>query len=694
MQKHKHVDSQQQRTKHTQNSRFSSAKNYSHTSQVKQILHASRPTKLSQTSETEADNISRSIPKNNDSSLSRYSKKKYNQNKSAAHSNALPSKVRQHYEDYFSADLSQVQIHHDKEAAQITEKHHADALVYTNHIFFNQNKFAPDTQTGHQLLTHELSHVLQQSSAPYQHGSPVQTTAAASIQCYEKKPAITPHVSLKFSSLTNNAPVSDPTKRNHGITIERRGDDLYYHIPQKGERKVPRPIDTTKKSMPQLPINEITWDTRNPIVQTAFNVSYGAVGSFSLETFRVNFFGEGKLSTVLDMIGRKPGSLSTKSDGLQIEQPDRNIIQPIRPSKFNKAVRYHFPNAPYSLYLEPNRTISVIDDTKHTQLWKLSGAYLVDFSIQPDGKTRITWNDPVGIVSVDIDISRPYFNVDALGALKTSIDRKNLLAWLGTKGIKVKEEGARFSDNELNAAKQTLESWKNSGDIIKALKANGAAGLTMVKSPLITGGSWNDTTGVLKIAADVKRNIQEENNTVIHEMTHALFTASALTLKKGVKAPAHVTKQATDLFDDSDANVIDEGVVSHRKPRTPRNKKQWEKALSTNADINKIWAELHYRYKIPDSEGTKDIRGLDVADESRYQQTDRGDPVGHAFDNVNEFIASFVTSSKQYQPQMTALIKQSKDTTLAGHYKKLWDWVNNNFVQLGSKNPYENIFTP
>ena len=143
------------------------------------------------------------------------------------------------------------------------------------------------------------------------------------------------------------------------------------------------------------------------------------------------------------------------------------------------------------------------------------------------------------------------------------------------------------------------------------------------------------------------------------------------------------------MLEDSDLDLIDEGPITGFRVQKKRTQKDWEKALSSDEKLNKIWQALHQRFPISDPEGTSDIRGLDVADESRYLGGNRGDVVGHGFDNVSEFIASFVSSSTLFQAEMIKTVKDSKSDRLLSLYSELWTLVNSNVVSLGTKNPYQ-----
>jgi Domain of unknown function (DUF4157) len=77
--------------------------------------------------------------------------------------NPLPSKILAEMESAFSKDFSDVHIHTDQEAVQMSRELKAQAFTHGKNIYFNQGKFDPDSVTGKHLLAHELTHVVQQN---------------------------------------------------------------------------------------------------------------------------------------------------------------------------------------------------------------------------------------------------------------------------------------------------------------------------------------------------------------------------------------------------------------------------------------------------------------------------------------------------------------------------------------------------
>ncbi len=78
---------------------------------------------------------------------------------------ALPENARRFFEPRFGYDFSNVRIHNDSAAADSASS--VNALAYTsgNNIVFNKDRYAPDTDSGKKLLSHELTHVIQQGSS-------------------------------------------------------------------------------------------------------------------------------------------------------------------------------------------------------------------------------------------------------------------------------------------------------------------------------------------------------------------------------------------------------------------------------------------------------------------------------------------------------------------------------------------------
>ena len=63
-------------------------------------------------------------------------------------------------------NFGDVRVHTDPYAAALSRAVSARAFTVGNDIFFNSGEYSPDTSGGRELLTHELTHVVQQRGAP------------------------------------------------------------------------------------------------------------------------------------------------------------------------------------------------------------------------------------------------------------------------------------------------------------------------------------------------------------------------------------------------------------------------------------------------------------------------------------------------------------------------------------------------
>jgi len=66
-------------------------------------------------------------------------------------------------ESRFGTDFSGVKIHAGNEAVQMSRELNAQAFTVGSDIYFNSGKFAPESESGRHLLSHELTHTIQQS---------------------------------------------------------------------------------------------------------------------------------------------------------------------------------------------------------------------------------------------------------------------------------------------------------------------------------------------------------------------------------------------------------------------------------------------------------------------------------------------------------------------------------------------------
>jgi hypothetical protein len=78
----------------------------------------------------------------------------------------LDAGAREFMEPRFGHDFSRVRVHTDARAAESARAVNAHAYTVGQDIVFGSGQYAPDTTAGQRLLTHELTHTLQQDGGP------------------------------------------------------------------------------------------------------------------------------------------------------------------------------------------------------------------------------------------------------------------------------------------------------------------------------------------------------------------------------------------------------------------------------------------------------------------------------------------------------------------------------------------------
>lgn len=91
----------------------------------------------------------------------------------AADSPGVPmsDSARGFFEPRFGQDFSQVRIHADARAAEMSVALKAQAFTYGRDIYFGEGKYRPSSPDGDRLLAHELTHVVQQGGGGALSGS-------------------------------------------------------------------------------------------------------------------------------------------------------------------------------------------------------------------------------------------------------------------------------------------------------------------------------------------------------------------------------------------------------------------------------------------------------------------------------------------------------------------------------------------
>lgn len=85
-------------------------------------------------------------------------------NSSKGKGSRLPISIQSEMESGIGADFSDVRVHKDTSAAEMSQDLGARAFTRGNDIYFNQGEYNPESKEGKHLLAHELTHTAQQKN--------------------------------------------------------------------------------------------------------------------------------------------------------------------------------------------------------------------------------------------------------------------------------------------------------------------------------------------------------------------------------------------------------------------------------------------------------------------------------------------------------------------------------------------------
>lgn len=134
---------------------------------------------------------------------------------------ALPDTVRAYMEPRFAADFSAVRVHDDAHAHELARSVSAQAFTVGANVVFGAGRYSPHTEGGKRLLAHELTHVVQQSSATRLEPSSYAVGQASSVV----QRAVDPGANLSLavsapSSLATPPQFQDFIEKKNGPTLD------------------------------------------------------------------------------------------------------------------------------------------------------------------------------------------------------------------------------------------------------------------------------------------------------------------------------------------------------------------------------------------------------------------------------------------------------------------------------------------
>jgi hypothetical protein len=280
-------------------------------------------------------------------------------------------------------------------------------------------------------------------------------------------------------------------------------------------------------------------------------------------------------------------------------------------------------------------------------------------------------------------------------------------------GVTLTERGLRLHVNELEAIEQ-------------ALALGGRRGLdALISFRTLEGGTASDPilevtksigpdnaygmadagagTPTLDLFQPFETSESERAATVRHEMTHVIMGATDAVDRSRMTAQQRADLEGALRFEAGRARAkavagsLRAGEYgAGDRPPTAGSRSAWRSQVDGDVQLASIWVELLRRYSfIPDPEGTRELRGASLADESRYSGA--SETSGHPADSLGEFVASFVTCATLFRGPFVAAVLDAETgararggsggTYVRGLYRQAWSRIDARYVPLGA-NPF------
>jgi hypothetical protein len=282
-------------------------------------------------------------------------------------------------------------------------------------------------------------------------------------------------------------------------------------------------------------------------------------------------------------------------------------------------------------------------------------------------------------------------------------------ARLVARGVSFEEQGLRLRLAELEALEMALAA--DSGRGQRALEEFHALEGLAADEPLLevtkrigSGNAYGLAEAgagvpILDLSEPFGESAESRAATIRHEMTHVVMGALHAVSQAGrsraeradlAGAMAFAARQAQAQARAGQLRATEYG----RGERAPAagTLAEWRGAVGHDPELAAIWIELLKRYRfIPDPEGTGELRGVSLADESRY--TGASEYIGHPSQSVSEFAASFVACATVFRAQFVAAVLAAEaagnaqggggGSYLRRLYRQAWRTIDARYVPLG-----------
>jgi hypothetical protein len=204
---------------------------------------------------------------------------------------SMDSGTKSKMEGAFDSNFSNVEIHTDSKAAQLSKDMNARAFAVGNHIAFAGGEYQPGTLTGDALMAHELAHTIQQSDG---RADGAQTKGSAYSALEEDADSTAVNV---MSKLTGKDDKEFKGKVNKGLKTGLTISRCEGCSPSK-----PAPVPAPTKNM----IDEIVEDPGKSDKGRVINVRDGVnQNAFVQDLAQIDILGEAGATAVNKKVGGK-----------------------------------------------------------------------------------------------------------------------------------------------------------------------------------------------------------------------------------------------------------------------------------------------------------------------------------------------------------------------------------------------------
>jgi hypothetical protein len=161
---------------------------------------------------------------------------------------ALDEGVQRQMSETLGHDFSGVRVHNSPEADNLNQQLSAKAFTTGQDIFFKQGEYNPGSSSGQELIAHELTHVVQQSSGLVSSGSGMRVNPPG--DAYEQEAdsvakqatSMSSQVAGPAASVQRQAPEEDELMTKRDETVQRQApeeDELMTKRDETVQRQAP-----------------------------------------------------------------------------------------------------------------------------------------------------------------------------------------------------------------------------------------------------------------------------------------------------------------------------------------------------------------------------------------------------------------------------------------------------------------------